>query len=305
MSDVLIPCKLCGASLPEAEAVACGLCAAPHHRDCWEYAGLCSTYGCGGLRAVAYSRDLVPREVQLDESLQTVDPEISPWSLEALRRPWIVGPVAKVLPATLKAGLQGGLAASLTMIAAMGLWLGPLALLNPGMVGLMIGYGSGLIGIGLFYGWLSAFLSTYQHRYPLRTTLVSGVISLSCFLLGAYTEPLLFLPTVILGILSASTAAEWLFGPYRRWGRRLGKASVAARYFSTATIFMVCSLIAAQLAGIPLGTGEWIEALVWSIVAAVAAGHSLEVGKEEYRKHLIALVDGREDAEDVEELMSE
>jgi hypothetical protein len=40
-------CQICGADLG-GEVVACTLCATPHHRDCWEYAGVCSTYGCGG-----------------------------------------------------------------------------------------------------------------------------------------------------------------------------------------------------------------------------------------------------------------
>jgi len=30
------------------EIVLCVRCKTPHHRDCWEYSGGCSTYGCGG-----------------------------------------------------------------------------------------------------------------------------------------------------------------------------------------------------------------------------------------------------------------
>ncbi|WP_165227291.1 RING finger protein [Aquisphaera insulae] len=41
-------CKVCGEPIEEdAGAVACTKCETPHHRDCWEYVGSCSIYGCG------------------------------------------------------------------------------------------------------------------------------------------------------------------------------------------------------------------------------------------------------------------
>lgn len=39
-------CKICGEPIEEEQAV-CRKCNAPHHRDCWQYAGRCSIYGCG------------------------------------------------------------------------------------------------------------------------------------------------------------------------------------------------------------------------------------------------------------------
>jgi len=39
-------CQICGAVL-EGVLVSCARCATPHHRDCWDYTGRCSTYGCG------------------------------------------------------------------------------------------------------------------------------------------------------------------------------------------------------------------------------------------------------------------
>ena len=42
-------CQICGADL-EGELVSCASCATRHHRDCWDYTGICSTYGCGGRR---------------------------------------------------------------------------------------------------------------------------------------------------------------------------------------------------------------------------------------------------------------
>ena len=40
-------CCVCCEQLRE-EVVFCVRCKTPHHHDCWEYSGGCSTYGCGG-----------------------------------------------------------------------------------------------------------------------------------------------------------------------------------------------------------------------------------------------------------------
>ncbi|QDU31100.1 hypothetical protein ETAA8_62530 [Anatilimnocola aggregata] len=47
-------CHICGERML-GEIVVCRRCQTPHHRDCWEYAGGCATYGC---RETIY---LVPR----------------------------------------------------------------------------------------------------------------------------------------------------------------------------------------------------------------------------------------------------
>jgi hypothetical protein len=38
-------CQVCGEEIA-AEPVFCKSCQTPHHRDCWQYNGACSTYGC-------------------------------------------------------------------------------------------------------------------------------------------------------------------------------------------------------------------------------------------------------------------
>ncbi len=38
-------CRICGDAMLR-DIVLCRRCKTPHHRDCWEYAGGCSTYGC-------------------------------------------------------------------------------------------------------------------------------------------------------------------------------------------------------------------------------------------------------------------
>jgi hypothetical protein len=42
-------CGVCACPL-DADVVSCLTCAASHHAECWEYAGVCSTYGCGQRR---------------------------------------------------------------------------------------------------------------------------------------------------------------------------------------------------------------------------------------------------------------
>jgi Prokaryotic RING finger family 1 len=41
-------CKVCGEPIAHGAAIVCSVCNTPHHRDCWEYVGACSIYGCNG-----------------------------------------------------------------------------------------------------------------------------------------------------------------------------------------------------------------------------------------------------------------
>jgi hypothetical protein len=41
-------CKVCGESVGDGQVIVCSVCNTPHHRDCWEYVGGCSIYGCNG-----------------------------------------------------------------------------------------------------------------------------------------------------------------------------------------------------------------------------------------------------------------
>ena len=41
-------CKVCGEAVGDGPVTVCDRCGAPHHRDCWEFVGWCSIYGCGG-----------------------------------------------------------------------------------------------------------------------------------------------------------------------------------------------------------------------------------------------------------------
>jgi hypothetical protein len=39
-------CKVCLEPIGEGPVVVCAVCNTPHHRDCWDYVGACSIYGC-------------------------------------------------------------------------------------------------------------------------------------------------------------------------------------------------------------------------------------------------------------------
>jgi hypothetical protein len=40
-------CQVCGAKIPGDVRVYCRRCRTPHHKECWEFNGQCSTYACG------------------------------------------------------------------------------------------------------------------------------------------------------------------------------------------------------------------------------------------------------------------
>ncbi len=41
-------CKVCGDPILATPKVFCTICRTPHHRDCWEFIGSCSVFGCKG-----------------------------------------------------------------------------------------------------------------------------------------------------------------------------------------------------------------------------------------------------------------
>jgi hypothetical protein len=45
-------CKVCGEAIV-TPGVLCATCRTPHHRDCWEFVGSCSIYGCNGKQSVS------------------------------------------------------------------------------------------------------------------------------------------------------------------------------------------------------------------------------------------------------------
>lgn len=52
-----VVCKICGDPIDQV-AVKCASCKTIHHHDCWTYAGVCSTYGCGQTKYLPISAPL-------------------------------------------------------------------------------------------------------------------------------------------------------------------------------------------------------------------------------------------------------
>lgn len=45
-----VTCQICGSKIAPEAKVVCRRCGTPHHEDCWEFNGRCSTYACGEKR---------------------------------------------------------------------------------------------------------------------------------------------------------------------------------------------------------------------------------------------------------------
>jgi hypothetical protein len=45
-------CRVCGEAIG-SPSVVCASCRAPHHRDCWEFVGSCSIFGCNGKQSLS------------------------------------------------------------------------------------------------------------------------------------------------------------------------------------------------------------------------------------------------------------
>ncbi|MBI4870798.1 MAG: hypothetical protein HY814_04445 [Candidatus Riflebacteria bacterium] len=50
-----IVCRVCGEQIGPDGVLSCKDCGTPHHKDCWEFTGGCSVYGCGGSRSSSYA----------------------------------------------------------------------------------------------------------------------------------------------------------------------------------------------------------------------------------------------------------
>ncbi len=60
-------CQICGEEI-RSEMVFCRRCRTPHHLDCWQYNGCCSTYGCRETRYIVptVAHPVVPRHADQD-----------------------------------------------------------------------------------------------------------------------------------------------------------------------------------------------------------------------------------------------
>lgn len=200
------------------EDLACGRCGAPHHPDCWEYAGGCSVYACGetGTRPLrdAGAGDLMV----LDEASAPASVPVE--RARALAR--YVRAHAVDMPRCIAWGLGG-----------MGMGIFSLALFDQGMPPVTIAV---FLASGLLHGIVSPFLARLQHRRP---GAVGGVAVVTFALLTVWLEQGARLPvamemvSVLLMLLSwmvaSSSLADLLAGPRSWLGPRLGRGQGPAR----------------------------------------------------------------------------
>jgi hypothetical protein len=261
-------CRVCAYGVLPAEAAACVLCSSPHHQDCWEFAGGCSTFGCGGTEQVPFT--------SVEQGLQVADVQVAaePPARQALavqgRR--ILGRLrveARSLTTTVPAGLVGG-AVSLAVGC---LLVGITNALAPKPVQV-------LMGMGLLYGCLAPFLVNFQLRHP-RKVLAAGSLLLCAALnwqLYTYRNHAQIILSLVAATTLGSTLSEMAFGRRSRAAELLGPAAVPVRYLATGILSLLSIFLGSYVVVSSINfTGP--ESLVVSILAALCAGHPLERGK--------------------------
>jgi hypothetical protein len=286
-----VECPVCGDPVaPGPEGVLCGLCGAPHHGPCFEYTGRCSIYGCGGITVRPFEVALTMVQAgTIDESA----PEpgwLGPWIAGLPRR---AARHVDALPRTMGAGIVG---AVVTVVAYPLLWwmLGRSAAGSPGEPLLPV-----ILGAAFAHGLLAPFLAPLQHRFP-RETAGWGLIV--CWMLFTFGElwrgpdsgmlfPFFAAGCVLGALVFATSVAELVAGQFTRFGRRLGRSGPVVRALVAALAFVVGTGVPSQITGILL-RGAWRDILVFSLMAGVVGAPSMEVGRAEYRKKLIAAAEG-------------
>lgn len=274
-------CPICREAVDPESAVACSDCSAPHHPECWEYAGGCSMFGCGSRENLDFKSiraALKGRELAIDERTRP------PLQLEArfrgLQRK--IKTRSKHLPRTLLAGIGGA-------FASIGCYVAFLPPAGPdGRLYMAI------LLTGFLYGFSAPFLAPSQHRYPLRTAMASLAAFVGLFLVGdtlrlsGITALALVVPLFYLAFLFASSAAERLAGSRQWLGEKLGFLAMPARMAFTWAFAVGLMLTTVVLdRGLSLPSTQVIgEIALWGLLASGTAGTAMETGKQSYRAEL-------------------
>ncbi len=71
-------CRVCGEGIVEdrADRILCAQCGTPHHKDCWEYTGMCSVFACQSQRSRVPGAGAAPRDPRDQEDLLPRDPPV-------------------------------------------------------------------------------------------------------------------------------------------------------------------------------------------------------------------------------------
>jgi hypothetical protein len=57
-------CAVCGVKVENSTTASCEKCETQYHKDCWDYMGACSIYGCGCKKATILHHDRIPEQLQ-------------------------------------------------------------------------------------------------------------------------------------------------------------------------------------------------------------------------------------------------
>lgn len=275
-----VACSLCSAALSAAKGVACDVCRAPHHPDCFDYMGVCSVYGCGGLETIPLSQVRYEDDaLVLSESTVARLPVPRPSLPTALKRR--LGAHAHALPRTVGMGTLG-IAGGLLLLTGAG-WL----------KASLVGYGA-FVGAGALFGVLSAYLGPIQHRYPGYVAVASAcAVGGLFFLLKVLAMPLLLTEmttaaTMVATMVMATSLADRYLGPRSHFGPKLGRANGVARLLATWIGCMLPAIIFAWiLAPGLLHAPAFLQFLgVSAGVLTAASWPALEQGKAAYLARL-------------------
>lgn len=266
-------CSVCREPAFAGASLACDRCHSPYHRDCWEFTGICSRFGCGGRQVVDPAS--IPREAPAAPLRMDVAPAV-PAEYRWNRALGILGHRLWMLPRTLGAGLAGSVAAVLFIAATR--WVGadaPILL--------------AVLGMGLVHGLIAPFLAPLQIRWPARCTLVAAagaVVSVWAWFAGfkyGMPGPASMLALLVMGVTSILTGAclaELLLGRRRWLGAALGPLATPARYLFTGLVAQWSLLLAAiPWRGLPPYRAIEETAFLF-VIGMLAAGHPLEKAKD-------------------------
>jgi len=275
---VRVACGVCHQDLAEAgEAVACRACGTPAHRDCWEYLGICSLYGCGETRAAPVLDLAAGHGGALRIREEDAEVELRRDRLLGASR-WLRGRLREV---------PGSLAAT---AAWTGLGFG-LLYLAQGRVLPGLWWALGLAAA--LHGLVAPLLASAQHRHPWRTGALALALALGLLPLTSSgpASPWLVLPAltmVVALMVFASSLSDFLAGPRTALGQRLGRAAQPLRVLLVAVLGAAGSLVmeVAFAGGAPLAPATMRLALVAGLALGLGAAPAMERAKGEFRRRL-------------------
>lgn len=260
----VLQCRICGCDVEAEQAVGCARCAAPFHRDCWDFNGRCGIYGCGGLRHTAY------RALSSDAVLAIDD---------STRPPFRIAPLAEAFLRKLP-----GRSRALALPVAWGL-LGPMLALAVARLVFGLPLHDEIVAVifacGLGSSLVAAALGPAVRRRPGLMAALFFLLATAAaqFVAGSpvnYVQGTLY---ITLGTIAASALTELLVGPLRGHPRLGTLAAAAIRgILTTALVFLYFCITTVLILHLSI-RGSFEGMFVFSLLGLFVAGAPLEMSK--------------------------